>query len=225
MRLLTKEFYTLVELQEAWEMPDQDIQYLIATGRLKLSIVVYSQTLVTVPPGPHLPTDSKRRVYSGMLDLNPSDAVTILRKGEAPIACFSMPDGQSGHFPYYFRDQTVSKVDELMVRHAERERVERQWLASRASDGPGIFGHSADYRSVHMRDAKFTLGPKQAGVIEQLHRAHMLGQPWCSGRDLLDHVGSEGDRLRDLFKSKSTWSSLILSDGRGLYRLAIPTQQ
>ena len=225
MRLLTKEFYALSELQAAWDMPDQDIQYLIATSRLKLSIVVYSQTLVTVPTGPHLPTDAKRRVYSGMLDLNPSDAVTILSQGEATIACFSMPDGQAGHFPYFFREQTVTKVDELMVRHAERERVERQWLASRASDGAGPFGHSADYRSVHLHDQKFTLGPKQAGVIERLHRAHMLGEPWCSGRDLLDHVGSEGGRLRDLFKSKSAWSSLILSDGRGLYRLAIPTQQ
>lgn len=38
MRLLTKEFYTLAELQAAWEMADHDVQYLIATGRLKLSI-------------------------------------------------------------------------------------------------------------------------------------------------------------------------------------------
>jgi len=225
MRLLTKEFYTLAELQATWEMADQDIQYLIATGRLKLSIVVYSQTLVIVPSGPHLPTDAKRRVYSGMLDVNASDAVAILRKGEAQIACFSMPDGAAGHFPYYFRDQTVTKVDDLMVRHAERERVERQWLASRASDGTGPFGHSADYRAVHMHDRKFTLGPKQAGVIQYLHRAHMLGQPWCSGRDLLEHVGSDGDRLRDLFGTGEKWNTLILSDGRGLYRLAIPTQQ
>lgn len=225
MRLLTKEFYTLSELQAAWEMADQDILYLIATARLKVSIVVYSQTLVTVPPGPHLPTDAKRRVYSGMLDLNPSDAVTILRQGEAQIACFSMPDGAAGHFPYFFRDQTVTKVDELMVRHGERERAERQWLASRASDGTGPFGHSADYRAVHMHDRKFTLGPKQAGVIQHLHRAHMLGQPWCSGRDLLEHVGSDGDRLRDLFGAGDKWNTLILSDGRGLYRLAIPTQQ
>lgn len=136
MRLVTKEFYTLAELQAAWDMPDQDMHYLIATSRLKLSIVVYSQTLVTLPSGPHLPTDAKRQVYSGMLDLNPSDAITILRQGEATIACFSMPDGQAGHFPYFFREQTVTKVDELMVRHTERERVERQWLASRASDGP-----------------------------------------------------------------------------------------
>lgn len=224
MRLLTKEFYTLCELQAAWEIPDQDIQYLIATGRLQLSFVVYSEIVVSAPAGPHLPSDAKRLVYSGLLDLNPSDAVTILRKGGSTIACFSMPDGQAGHFPYFFREQTVVKVDELMIRHPERVRVERQWLASRASDGAGQFGHSADYRSVHLLDQKFTLGQKQAGVIEQLHRAHMLGKPWCSGRNLLDHVGSEGGRLRDLFKSKSTWTSLILSDGRGLYRLAIPTQ-
>jgi hypothetical protein len=225
MRLLTKEFYTLAELQTAWEMADHDMQYLVAKGRLKLSIIVYSQILMTTPPGPHLPTDAKRHVYSGLLDLNASDALAIMRKGEAQIVCFSLPDGAAGHFPYYFRDETLAKVDELMVRHRERERVEREWLMSRASDNTGPFGHSADYRAVHMRDRKFTLGLKQAGVIQQLHRAHMLGQPWCSGRDLLEHVGSDGDRLRDLFGAGEKWNTLILSDGRGLYRLAIPTQQ
>ncbi len=50
MRLLTKEFYTLAELQAAWDMADQDIQYLIATGRLKLSIVVYLRSRgITMP--------------------------------------------------------------------------------------------------------------------------------------------------------------------------------
>ena len=43
MRLLTKEFYTLAELQSVWGMADYDVQYLVLTGDLKLTIMVHLQ--------------------------------------------------------------------------------------------------------------------------------------------------------------------------------------
>lgn len=41
MRLLTKKFYALAELQAAWDMPDQDVYYFAMAGQLKLTFMVH----------------------------------------------------------------------------------------------------------------------------------------------------------------------------------------
>ena len=51
MRLLTKEFYTLPELQSVWEIADHDVQYLVLTGDLKLTIMVHGLHLTSRLPG------------------------------------------------------------------------------------------------------------------------------------------------------------------------------
>ena len=47
----------------------------------------------------------------------------------------------------------------------------------------------------------FSLGTKADAHRGLLHRAHREGDPWRTGRELLDHAGSSADRVRDLFKS------------------------
>lgn len=225
MRLLTKEFYTLAELQSVWEMADHDVQYLVLTGDLKLTIMVHGVHLTSRLPGWGYRYGAIARTYSGILDLKIPDADYVLRHGEVSICKFEMPNGDKGQLVDVDQKILVRRED-LLVTHDQRESSERNILKLHGpAPDPAFsrFEYSWDYRRIEYAGETFTFGPKQARVVELLHRAHMEGDPWRTGLQLLDHAGSSADRLRDLFKSQSAWTKLIVSDGRGLYRLAIPT--
>lgn len=225
MRLLTKEFYTLAELQAAWEMADHDVQYLVLTGDLKLTVIVHGVHLTSRLPGWGYRYGKIPRAYSGILDLKVRDADYVLRHGEVSIFKFGMPNGDKGRLTN-IEDKISVRRSDLLVTHDQREHVERNILKLHEPTPQVVsaeFEYSWDYRRIELAGETFSLGPKQARIVGFLHRAHMEGDPWRTGRQLLDHAGSSADRVRDLFKSQSDWTKLIVSDGRGLYRLAIPT--
>ncbi len=225
MRLLTKKFYALAELQAAWDMPDQDVYYFAMAGQLKLTFIVHD--IEVSSPLPLIAFRNRKidRSYSGILDLKVGDADTILRTGSAEVWAFEMPNGDHGHL-VSVDDKILVRREELLVTDDQREHVEQNILKLHEPVAPPVCAemeYSWDYRRVQLGGATFSLGPKQARIVGLLHRAHMEGEPWRTGRQLLDHAGSSADRVRDLFKSQSDWTKLIVSDGRGLYRLAIPT--
>ena len=74
MRLLTKEFYALSELQAAWDMPDQDVYYLAMSGQLKLTFMVHDTQVRSPLPLMHYRNREVGRSYSGILDLKLRDA-------------------------------------------------------------------------------------------------------------------------------------------------------
>lgn len=225
MRLLTKQFYALSELQVTWGMADHDVQYLVLTGDLKLTIMVHGVHLTSRLPGWGYRYGKIPRTYSGILDLKIRDADYVLRHGEVAIFKFEMPNGDKGQLVEDLARITVRRED-LLVTHDQRDHVERNILKLHDAVPQPMsaeFEYSWDYRRVELGGETFSLGPKQARIVGLLHRAHMEGDPWRTGRQLLDHAGSSADRVRDLFKSQSDWTKLIVSDGRGLYRLAIPT--
>lgn len=82
--------------------------------------------------------------------------------------------------------------------------------------------HSPDYHEVWFRGELFMFGELQAKVIRHLHEAWKLGTPWVSGKAILRRAGS-GDaagKFANLFRRHPAWQRLLLSNGRGLYRLA-----
>lgn len=225
MRLLTKEFYALSELQAVWEMPDHDVQYLVLSGDLKLTSMVHGVHLTSRLPGWGQRYGRISRVYSGILDLKIRDADYVLRHGEVAIFQFEMPNGDKGHLVEKDSRITVRRED-LLVTQDQRDHIERNILKLHEPAPTPVSAdleYSWDYRRIELGGETFALGPKQARIVGLLHRAHMEGDPWRTGRQLLDHAGSSADRVRDLFKSQNDWTKLIVSDGRGLYRLAIPT--
>jgi DNA-binding response OmpR family regulator len=82
--------------------------------------------------------------------------------------------------------------------------------------------HSPDYREVWFRGDLFMFGELQAKVIRHLHEAWKSGSPWVAGKAILRRVGSDdvAAKLANLFRRHPAWQRLLLSNGRGLYRLA-----
>ncbi len=82
--------------------------------------------------------------------------------------------------------------------------------------------HTADYREVWFRGQCYRFGALQSVVIRRLHEASRTDRPWVSGKTLLKNTGSadSASKLANLFRRHEAWQTLLISNGRGDYRLA-----
>ena len=84
------------------------------------------------------------------------------------------------------------------------------------------FWHAPDYSEVRLHGQSFPFtGPIQRAVVRILHAAAETSEPWCLGKTILQKAGSTDLNMRmvNLFGRHVAWKVLILSDGRGKYRL------
>lgn len=85
-----------------------------------------------------------------------------------------------------------------------------------------LIEHTPDYRQVWFRGECYLFGPLQSEVIRLLHEASRTGRPWVPGKSVLNNAGS-GDsaaKIGNLFRKHDSWKKLLISNGRGDYRLA-----
>lgn len=81
--------------------------------------------------------------------------------------------------------------------------------------------HLSDFQLVYWPGlGTFSLGDKQARVVERLWEAWEEGRPGVKQAELLRAADSDGDRLRDLFRSSNAWGTLIIrGEQPGTYSL------
>ncbi|MBM3950788.1 MAG: hypothetical protein FJ311_04975 [Rhodospirillales bacterium] len=227
MGLTEKAYFGLEEIEERWGLPRRDLVYLIENGILKVSVRVWSLPVERgcyedAAEGP-FPMPLERRPISGLLDLTPVVAHRLLRDGHGTVENFAAPEGE-----YLWIMEPVNtirvRVEDLVVRREERDRVEREHpIGTRAgAGGKPAFEHRDDYSEVHIQDRTFHLGACQAKVVRALHEAAKSRIPWRHGKEVLGEAGSSCSRMADLFKTQKNWRSLILSDRKGRYRLNLP---
>ncbi len=81
--------------------------------------------------------------------------------------------------------------------------------------------HTSDFQRIDWPGlGTFHLSPKKAAVVRKLWPVALTDDPWVSQTELLRAADSDATRLVDLFKGDPAWGRLILSNGRGYYRLA-----
>lgn len=229
MRLVQKDYFTVDELIERWEMSRRDFEYLAENGHVRLSVRL---TGVGIEWGEYerhgvrcwFPVATQVGIYAGLLDLMETDVLKLFKHGEASVEYFHTEN------PNYCKlaegdDPIRVYLADLLVRDAERRRAEA-WIqaASGKAARPRELTQTYGYRQVTYNGLEFQFGPIQAAVVEILHQASLSGSPWRSGRSILEEAGSASVRMADVFKSKPEWKRLIQSDRRGLYRLAPPEE-
>jgi hypothetical protein len=94
-----------------------------------------------------------------------------------------------------------------------------------AGEGAAPDGHSDDFRRVTRGGVSYELSPKRAAVVAALYDAEQAlargeGDGTRSQADLLRIAESDCQRLHDLFRGSAAWNTLVVSDGRGNFRLA-----
>jgi hypothetical protein len=228
MSMIEKEYFTLGEVVEATGIPWTDVTYLAENGHVRLSVLVFHLAVdcgyceqISEDDWDHFPYEEPSSL-TGLADLSDRDAHLILKNGSTVVEHFKAKLNEYCSVAERARPQTFKKED-LLLRRSERLRLESLIKAKRPPRDDEPFSHNPDYREVQLNGHAISLGAIQAAVVKQLHVAYLAGDPWKNGKQLLSVAGSVSNRINDIFKSKKgDAQKLIQSNGRGLYRLAIP---
>ncbi|NOX72204.1 MAG: hypothetical protein GXP03_00785, partial [Alphaproteobacteria bacterium] len=211
MGLIPREYYTLNEALGDWNITESELQYIVETGQLNLSVRIY---------GAFSKCNGKKGAVQhnsdleGVVDLRRRDALKVLRSNTCPVPTFISPDGGRVSTPNGGNDWIVYR-DTLVVRKSERDRF--QEIINRAK-----IPHINDYE----RFLSFTLDGKsyfftdmQARALNFLYICAVTGEPDQRGLDVLDAAGSVSTKLSYLFSSRPGWRDLVLSmrGRRGYY--------
>lgn len=237
MPLPPKEYFALDEVRERWNMPGRDLVYYAENGIIEVAAKVVGVVLETGL----LEVESRERwskipedqlLFSGVAPLRERDLLTVFRQGTAQIYGFRAGEGRYLDI-FEPADGIEVGIHDLVVTREERDRFEREHKvidhAGRQqqrtdSIGDDGFEQHNDYAEVRLGGQSYRLGTCQAAVVRMLHNASRTGSPWRSGKIILGEARSACTRMRDLFKTQPDWRKLIKSDGRGLYRLNLPTR-
>jgi hypothetical protein len=225
MGFVEKDYFSLQEIEIRWNLPHEDIAYLAENGLLKISVRVFR---VHLEEGIQEQTEDGRWAtglvgrewHSGLLDLQAWDAFVLFRDGVVQIRHVAAEPGQYLSILEPHGGIEARQAD-IVVRRRERDRVEAQHGLGpeQAPPSEAVVVHNNDYAEVLFNGRTFRFGQCQARIVRILHEAAKTESPWCHGKAVLGQAGSSGTRMVDLFKHKKGWRDLILSDGRGKYRL------
>ncbi|MDP2357726.1 MAG: hypothetical protein Q8M31_16905 [Beijerinckiaceae bacterium] len=222
--MVEKDYFTLDEVIEGWRIPHRDLVYLAENGLLRLSARVFGVCLERggveqTPEGEPFTVPYERARFSGLVDLSERDVHQVFRAGETQVRAFHVDDGYCHVVEP--SDPVSLRREDLLVRQEERTKVERHILkADRETPPTWDVMQTNDYQQVSFSGLQFHFGPIQASVVRILDSAARDGSPWRHGKLVLAEAGSASVRMADIFKSQPDWRRLILSDGRGRYRLA-----
>lgn len=87
-----------------------------------------------------------------------------------------------------------------------------------------VLVHSEDYRTITLRDKKYSLSTNQALIIKALHEAQQKGLPGLSTHELQKAIKTPKSRIRDSFRKgdgSRVWKELITHVPRGVYALKL----
>ncbi len=235
MPLPPKEYFTLEEIEERWRMRRRDLVYYAENGLLELSarvveVVLERGAIEEGPDGRWCRVPDGAGPYTGLLALRERDLMEVFRNQGFHVRSFRAAKGRYCEVRAPAEGVRV-QPDDLVVARAERDRFEQEHgLAASGARGAEDarpprairFSQRNDYAEVTLDGRTFRLGPCQAAVVRLLHEASRTSSPWLPGKVVLSRAGSCGTRMRDLFKTQPHWRELILSNGRGMYRLNLP---
>ena len=82
--------------------------------------------------------------------------------------------------------------------------------------------HSADFSSVRWHGETYSFTPTQKSAVKLLWQAWKNRTPDLGQDYILEEIGSDSTRLRDLFKGHPAWNKMIVSIKLSSFRLAEP---
>ncbi len=227
-------FCELEWLSVRWGVPQADILGSGAEGELEMAIYADELSLfcgkfIKQANGPDQKTGVVR-FHCGVLPLRTEDVEKAVIHGFVETRRFRPRPGED--FRELDSDQPSRRIeikdlvvswDKAMAFERDRKFNVRETMERPSAVNPQTYYNlvvaDSQYKVVSLGPTHWNLGQLQSQIVRMLHQASLTDQPWVSGSKLLLDAGSQTMRFKDLFKGKSDWRELILSDGRGLYRL------
>jgi hypothetical protein len=235
MALPEKTYDRLHSLWKRWGLPQEDVYYAIENGLLRVCVWMplrYMERGVI---------KHKKFVYEeherqeGFIGVRPEDFHRICSTGCAKLRIFHSvkEKGYILRMAYEPPQPSISvRIHDLVVLREDRVAFEQTYditpsaplSAQQEKIAREEFSASADYHHIVLNGEEYHLGDVQASIVEQLHDAYRSRNQWVHGKTLLFGANSKAVRLRDVFKSKSDWTKIVASNGRGYYRLNLHEQ-
>ncbi|NDF11602.1 MAG: hypothetical protein EB060_02140 [Proteobacteria bacterium] len=232
-----KKYDRLSSLGKRWTLSQEDIYYAVENGMLRVCVYMPLRFVERCAVREHKIVFESHEQKQGFIAVRPEDFFTLCSTGRAKLRIFNSITVE-GHILRLALEppqpDIVVRIHDLVVLREDREKFEAQYEiiplsdvdCDRGCDCPNAdFSYTGDYRHVTINGEEFQLGAVQAMIVQQLHDASASMNPWVYGKTLLFIANSRSMKLREVFKSKNEWSKLIVSDGRGQYRLNVPIRK
>lgn len=232
---IKKEYDRLQSLLTRWGVPQEDVYYAIENGALNTCVWLPLRYLERGVIKNRKFIYEQHEHKGGFVGVRPQDFHRICSCGCCKLRLFRSTTGEG----YILRmvdeppqPSIAVRISDLVVLEKDRKKFEETYniKADNVLDfvkepAAPEFSASRDYRHITFEGEDYQLGDVQAQIIEQLYDASLTDNPWVHGKTLIHVAGSRAIRLRDLFKNKSKWRDLIISDARGRYRLNVKADE
>ena len=230
-----REYYRLSALQDKWGTSKEELLYAIENGLLRTCIWLPLRYVERGFMREQKFIYEAHELKCGYVGVRPEDCKLICNYGRADLRIFNSgcDDEYSIRMAYEPPQPDIQvRLHNLIVLKEDCEKFERIYEVKPSNISKihpekhePEFVYSEDYRYVKLSGIEYHLGDVQARVIEHLHDASQSHKPWVHGKTLIDSAGSGAVRFRDIFKNKSNWRKLVVSNERGCYRLNVPLDQ
>jgi hypothetical protein len=80
---------------------------------------------------------------------------------------------------------------------------------------------SGDYSEVTQGNTTYYFAPMQANAVRYMYERHLKGDSIIYQQEILGHVQSRSEYLKDLFKDHPAWRTLIVRAKNNYYKLDI----
>ncbi len=227
-----KAYDRLCNLWKRWGISQEDAYYAVENDLLRICVWL---PLRYVERGG---IKNKKFIYEehehkeGFVGVRPEDFHRICSTGCAKLRIFRSVKHENDILRLAYEPPQPAiavRIHDLVVLREDRKAFEQNYHISEqvsTKQNEKIekkeFSASGDYRHIVISGQEFHLGDVQARVVEQLHDATRSRTQWVHGKTLLYAANSRAVRMRDVFKSKHEWQKIIVSNGRGYYRLNVP---
>ena len=228
MHLPERVSYTLEEVQTRWQVGQEDIRRWLVHGALSAHIwlPVMSVFRLSEQCSGNIRKQGKELCHwEGFVSLSRHSCYRLFRKQRIYLREFICAEHDDQYCLPDTADDVPVTLNDLVVLRSERIRFETTHRVGNAriaqvNDGSRPAGcFDTSFKMLHYAGRSYPFGDIQSSVLRLLHEAALSDEPWCSGKRLLINAGARSFTLSNLFKRKPVWREIILSDGRGRYRM------
>ncbi len=221
--------HAIDDLSAEWHVSHAQMRLWLSTGRLFARVwlpvmSVYEQIEVN--------GDRQLRLchWEGYIDLSRHYCHRVFRTGQVDLREIVCSESKKQYVLPEAADSIVITLNDLVVSEDECVRflgelsdqgivLENATHGLRSKSANEIQSVDTAFKIVRFQGEDYRFGDLQAKILCLLRDAALRGDPWQNGKRLLAQAGSQSFTLSNVFKRNPIWRELILSDGRGSYRI------
>lgn len=229
---ITKDYMTVNEVANFWDVPIEDIRYLGEEGELTICIrripikVAIESIMEKAPYIKDYPKKSKEimRMLDEPQPLHPTDIYLLFANKDRKIKINRLKTAPIMKIIHIKSPEIEVGFDDMIITASERKRFEFERTNQIIKDNivEPLVLKAGDFSYIELYGEPFRFGEKQAIIIKYLYDRYYAGDPWVHGKILLSKANSESFKLANLFNKHPNWRKAIISNARGYYRINLP---